>query len=147
MIYSTMRSSIDSFVQPPVYPSGRPPIHHPHFHSSTPPTSYPPQLATNTDAHTPADSCRPGNSVTLLYDVARSPLPVRSAPVLKGGFNNWETVVELPMQAANFEFPQRGEWGTWFKVGIELPYDIFEFVYVVYDRNSNTYDNNGGIDF
>lgn len=85
--------------------------------------------------------------MTLLYDVARSPLPSSPAPVLKGGFNKWDTVVELPLHAANFEFPQSGDFGRWYKIELDLPDDIFEFVYVVYDRKSNVYDNNEGIDF
>ena len=84
----------------------------------------------------------------MLYDVAHSPLPKHNPrPVLKGGFNRWETMLETPMQKAQFEYPQPGEWGEWYKVDIDIPIDTFEFVYVVYDKKTNIYDNNSGIDF
>ena len=84
-----------------------------------------------------------GTEVEVLYSVERGPLPNESArPVLKMGFNRWETVEKFEMTKVT-----ETSGGNWYGVKITLPPLLFRVDFVIEDKNSGAVDNNNGQDF
>lgn len=82
-----------------------------------------------------------GSEVEILYNVSRGPLPDGScAPVLKIGYNRWESIEKFEMEHVSNN-------DTWYKVKVCLPPLLFRVDFVVEDNNSGAVDNNGGQDF
>jgi starch synthase len=84
-----------------------------------------------------------GSEVRVLYCVERGPLPNESAvPVLKIGFNRWESVEQFSMEPLS-EDNGKG----WFVASVKLPPLLFRVDFVIEDKNSGAVDNNNGQDF
>ena len=84
-----------------------------------------------------------GSEVRVLYCVERGPLPSESAfPVLKIGFNRWESVEKFDMEPISGEL-EKG----WYVASLKLPPLLFRVDFVIEDKNSGAVDNNNGQDF
>lgn len=82
-----------------------------------------------------------GSNIEVLYDVRRGPLPDdASAPVVKIGYNRWESIEKCEMEKVP------GKDG-WYKANLSLPPLLFRVDFVIEDKNSGAVDNNNGQDF
>lgn len=85
-----------------------------------------------------------GSTITVLYNLAASPLPHSSAtPVVKLGLNRWETITKIPMKKVD----SVSDVGDWWSADIALPKLLFRIDFVVEDANSGAVDNNSSRDF
>ena len=81
------------------------------------------------------------SSIEVLYNIAMGPLPDGSAaPVLKIGYNRWETLEKFDMQKVQGK-------DNWYSVKLKLPALLFRVDFVFEDKNSGAVDNNNGQDF
>lgn len=82
-----------------------------------------------------------GSTVEVLYNVKKGPLPEDvSCPVLKIGYNRWESIEKFEME----KVPNKEDW---YKMKVVLPPLLFRVDFVVEDKNSGAVDNNNGQDF
>jgi starch synthase len=93
---------------------------------------------------TPESPVAVGSTITVLYNLAASPLPHSSAtPVVKLGLNRWETITKIPMKKVE----SLSDVGDWWSADIALPKLLFRVDFVVEDANSGAVDNNSSRDF
>jgi len=93
---------------------------------------------------TPEGPVAVGSTITVLYNLAASPLPHSSSvPVVKLGLNRWETITKIPMKKVD----SLSDLGDWWSAEIALPKLLFRVDFVVEDANSGAVDNNSSKDF
>ena len=93
---------------------------------------------------TPGGRVSVGSEIQILYDSAAGPLPKEGmAPVLKIGYNRWESQEKVEMKLLEMST----EPCSWYAVTVPLPSLLYRVDFVVEDSNSGAVDNNGGQDF
>lgn len=79
-----------------------------------------------------------GSTIKVLYNLLAGPLPDFGAPVLKLGWNRWETQTKVAMEHVPSLNP-----GSWWAADVAVPKLLFRMDFVVEDTNSGAVDNNG----
>jgi len=83
--------------------------------------------------------------VRLLYNRAQGPLPHGAILQLKLGLNQWEIQQDIDMRL--MESLPRDSQQEWWEANLDLPAEVYRVDYVIYDKRSGMYDNNGYKDY